>query len=112
MKSHPIDLNYERLTPHSRARMVQARQRFRYHSVVAKKEPFTGAYYWIPDCDGNWEPRVFPDCFYVAEAGHVEIWPDVVDLLALEYRVPPSQLMAEISNAPYGLPRGRVVPNV
>ncbi|GAA4445431.1 hypothetical protein GCM10023156_04990 [Novipirellula rosea] len=72
--------------------------------------PFTGAYYWIPLPQGAWSILVFPNAFYVGgEAGHVDVWEDVVRILAGLHQLNLQGLLSQIENCPYGLPRGRVV---
>ena len=94
----------------SLASLLTAHQRYRHGLMRQRKLPFSGAYYWVPAVDGDWSLSVWPNVFHEGgEAGHVDIWEDLVYILARTFRVEPVKLVSAISNCPYGFPRGRVV---
>lgn len=92
------------------ASLLSANHRYRHGLAKGRGLPFTGAYYWIPVADVGWKLSVWPNAFHEGgEAGHADIWEDQVYILAEAFNVEPAQLLREIRNCPYGLPRGRVV---
>ncbi|WP_417730856.1 hypothetical protein [Rosistilla oblonga] len=94
----------------TRTAVVISQQHHRHQLALKRGLPFTGAYYWIPIAQDAWSLAVFPNAFYVGgEAGHVDVWEDVVRILAGRHRRNASELVDQIGNCPYGLPRGRVV---
>lgn len=96
--------------PATRTAVVTSQQHHRHHLALKRGLPFTGAYYWIPKPDNAWSILVFPNAFYDGgEAGHVDVWEDVVRILAGLHPRSPQELLPQIENCPYGLPRGRVV---
>ncbi|MCA9218057.1 MAG: hypothetical protein KDB27_33530 [Planctomycetales bacterium] len=96
--------------PSTLAAILADHQHYRHRLAKRRGKPFTGAYYWVPDASGGWELSVWPDAFYEGgEAGHVDVWKDLVYILAYELRIEPTELHQKIGNCPYGLPRGRVV---
>ena len=92
------------------AAVLDSHQHHRHHLAKKRGRPFTGAYYWVPDVDQNWSIRVHPNAFYEGgEAGHVDVWEDLVYIVARMNRLDPTLVLDQIGNCPYGLPRGRVV---
>tara|TARA_R110002073_G_scaffold139076_1_gene288946 strand:- start:618 stop:1133 length:516 start_codon:yes stop_codon:yes gene_type:complete len=85
-------------------------QHHRHQVALNRGLPFTGAYYWIPSKANQWSVLVFPNAFYEdGEAGHVDVWEEVICILAGSYFLKWNDLVTQIGNCPYGLPRGRVV---
>ncbi len=96
--------------PVTRSTVVTSHQHHRHQLALKRGLPFTGAYYWIPISQGAWSILVFPNAFYEGgEAGHVDVWEDVVRILAGLHQLNAQGLLSRIDNSPYGLPRGRVV---
>ncbi|WP_417739161.1 hypothetical protein [Rosistilla oblonga] len=96
--------------PASRVAVVASQQHHRHHLALERGLPFTGAYYWIPITQDAWSILVFPNAFYEGgEAGHVDVWSDVICILARLHQLNAQSLSNQIENCPYGLPRGRVV---
>ncbi len=90
--------------------VVTSHQHHRHRLALERGLPFGGAYYWIPVPDGVWSILAFPNAFYEGgEAGHVEIWEEVIRILSGLHRLNGNELVEQIGNCPYGLPRGRVV---
>lgn len=96
--------------PATQTSVVTSHQHHRHYLALKRGLPFTGAYYWIPLPRGSWSFLVFPNAFYESgEAGHVDVWEDVVRILAGLHQLISHGLLSQIENCPYGLPRGRVV---
>lgn len=94
----------------SRTAVVMAHQHHRHKLAKNRGKPFSGAYYWVPDSDHKWSLLVHPNAFYEGnEAGHADVWEDVVLIFTQMHALGPSDLLKRIGNCPYGLPRGRVV---
>ncbi len=92
------------------AAILASHQHHRHHLAKKGGRPFAGAYYWVPNAKQDWSILVHPNAFYEGgEAGHVDVWEDLVYILARMNRVDPTLLLDQIGNCPYGLPRGRVV---
>ncbi len=90
--------------------MARAHQRYRHDLAIKRGKPFSGAYYWVPDALSRWSLLVFPNAFYEGgEAGHVDVWEEVIQVLSHWHECDPGKLRKTIENCPYGLPRGRVV---
>jgi len=103
-------MDYRLLPPESRAIILEVHRQYRLARMRVTQKPFTGPYYWVPLRDTKWKLYEFADHYYKEKhAAHVIIWREVVDNLALEWRVNPDALQRVLENAPYGLPRGRVV---
>ena len=99
------DIDFRTLTS-----LLTANHRYRHDLAKRRGLPFTGAYYWVPVADGGWELSVWPNAFHEGgEAGHADVWEDLVYILAGAFRLEPTTLASAIGNSPYGLPRGRVV---
>ncbi|WP_345326814.1 hypothetical protein [Novipirellula rosea] len=100
----------EGIDPATQSAVVADHQKHRHHLALKRGLPFTGAYYWIPSKANQWSILVFPNAFYEdGEAGHVDVWQDVVRILSCLHHLNVNDLVTQISNCPYGLPRGRVV---
>jgi len=100
----------EGIDPSQLAAVLASHQHHRHHLAKKRGRPFTGAYYWVPDDNQNWSILVHPNAFYEGgEAGHVDVWEDLVYIVARMNRIDPTLLLDQIGNCPYGLPRGRVV---
>lgn len=96
--------------PATRTSVVTSQQHHRHHLALKRGRPFTGAYYWIPSKANHWSILVFPNAFYEdGEAGHVDVWQDVVRILSCLHHLDVNELVTQLGNCPYGLPRGRVV---
>ena len=92
------------------ASLLTAHHRYRHGLAKRRGLPFSGAYYWIPVANDCWNLSVWPSAFHEGgEAGHVEVWEDLVYILAGTFRLDPTKLLSAIGNCPYGFPRGRVV---
>ena len=90
--------------------LLAAHHRYRHDLAKRRRKPFTGAYYWIPVAEGGWSLSVWPDAYHEGgEAGHADVWEDLVCILAGAFRLESNKLFCSIGNCPYGLPRGRVV---
>ena len=107
MTRHPR-LKYNFLSPKSRSIMIESRRLWRMARMQATGKPFAGPYYWVPSPVGSWELLGFAGKFYGDEDGHVTIWPEVVSILAMKWGKEETKLRHRLSDAPYGLPRGRV----
>lgn len=88
----------------------ESRRQQRRHTIKESRNPQTGAYWWVPKpADGGLKWRLLE--FYDAEYDdtlHFELWPQVLELLALwwqkDYRVLERYLDVNYT----ALPRGRV----
>jgi hypothetical protein len=98
------------IAPQTLASLLTAHQHYRHQLMQRRNQPFTGAYYWVPAVDGVWSLSVWPNAFHEGgEAGHVDVWGDLVYILARAFHIDPAKLVSVTGNCPYGLPRGRVV---
>lgn len=80
-------------------------------SLRTRPTGLTGAYYWLPKpCDKGvaWDVMTSHALGFDAEAGHVEMWGEVVVRLASVWDKDVDALSRKLRNCPYGLPRGRV----
>jgi len=102
--------DYQFLEPVCRGIMLESRRLYRTATMRSTKKPFTGPYYWVPLRDGQWMLCEYAEKYYKeGHAGHVKIWPELVFSLAREWGLQGDGPRRVLENAPYGLPRGRVV---
>lgn len=81
----------------------------RNHVIQESKKPQTGAYWWLPTPDGDWELDIYYDDEFGGNTQHIDMWPKyVVDRLAVLWNKDPHKLRRQIKNNYTGLPRGRV----
>lgn len=100
----------EGVDPVTRSVVVADHQKHRHHLALKRGRAFTGAFYWIPLKANEWSVVVFPNAFYEGgEAGHVNVWEEIIHVLSVQHQLSFSVLLDQIGNCPYGLPRGRVV---
>lgn len=84
-------------------RMVEAARKFRQAKIITEtRAPQQGAFWFVPDSDGNWDVYAFFESNY-SNTDHSVVW----DRYLSKYIFgKPSR---DIRNAYAGLPRGRVV---
>ena len=73
--------------------------------------PVTGAYYWVPvpaDPGLHWVVYTSRDAGLDPDAGHTELWPCVLDRLAIAWGKDHRRLRHRLEDRYAGLPRGRV----
>ena len=87
-----------------------SKRRFRNAAYRTAQEPLTGPFYWVPHPDDSWHLDVHFDIDYGEFASHENVWPQTVLALGIAWgKKEPDKLQRRLSNAIYGLPRGRVV---
>lgn len=107
--SSKAQLAYGFLAPESQATMISVRRKFRMAYMRALAAPFSGSYYWIPLPGAKWELVGFSDRFYSGNSSHAKVWPEIVNILALNWGKEPEILESQLQTSRYGLPRGRVI---
>lgn len=81
----------------------------RNHVIQEAKKPQTGAYWWLPTPDGDWELDIYYDSEFAGNTQHIDMWRKyVVDRLAILWDKDPKVLRRQIGDHYTGLPRGRV----
>jgi len=87
-----------------------SRRKYRNAAHREARKPLTGPYWWIPLPDGSWDLAEFYDQDYPEQwIDHSTAWGQAVEVIALKWNKDPAKLKQVLSNAMYGLPRGRVV---
>ena len=89
--------------------MRLAVRNIRNHAIQEAKQPQTGAYWWLPTPEGEWELDIYYDSEFRGNTMHDMMWPKyVVDRLAVLWNKDPIKLRKQIGHNYAGLPRGRV----
>ncbi|AMV40191.1 hypothetical protein [Planctomyces sp. SH-PL62] len=76
-----------------------------------RPRPLIGGYYWFPSPAGgvmSWAVVTCHDLGFDAEVGHVDLWPAVLDRLAMTWGRDAGGLRRRLIDRYTGLPRGRV----
>lgn len=90
-------------------RMRLAVRTIHNRAIVESKAPQSGAYWWLPTPDGQWELDVYYDSDFRGDTMHDRMWRKyVVERLAILWDKDLIKLGRAIGNKYAGLPRGRV----
>ncbi len=89
--------------------MRLAVRNIRNHAIQEAKQPQSGAYWWLPTPEGEWELDIYYDSEFGGRTMHNDMWRKyVIDRLAVLWGKEPDKLRRRIGNNYAGLPRGRV----
>lgn len=76
-------------------------------AIAESRAPKIGPYYWVPKANGDWDLEPWYESDYNSDIMHLNIWPEVLEYLAHEFKVPKMKLR-NLAMAYTALPRGRV----
>lgn len=80
-------------------------------TIRESRAPQSGAYWWFPQPAGNkvkWSVIEFFDSDYHDNTLHMDLWPNVLELLAIKWQKNAKALYRSLSDNYTALPRGRV----
>jgi len=97
------------LEQYQNPQMRLAVRNIRNRAIIESKVPQSGAYWWLPRPDGQWELDVYYDSEFRGNTMHDIMWKKyVLDRLAILWDKDPAKLRRAIGDNYAGLPRGRV----